>query len=60
MLTKLGPMSTYDGAAFRETTNVASPGGQVVTATYQAKVHCQKGDAVIMIRVLSGTGSGPS
>ena len=34
MLAKLGPMSTYDGATFRETTSVATTGGEVVTATY--------------------------
>jgi hypothetical protein len=55
-LANLGPMSTYDGATFQETTNVATTGGEVVTATYRATVHCQKGDAVITIRVLKRDG----
>lgn len=55
-LAKLGPMSTYDGATFQETTSVATTGGEVVTATYRAKVHCQKGDALITIRVLKRDG----
>ena len=56
VLAKLGPMSSYDGAAFRQTTSVAASSGEVVTATYQAKVHCQKGDALVTIRVLKRDG----
>jgi hypothetical protein len=56
LLANLGPLSTYDGATFQETTSVAATGGAVVTATYRATVHCQKGDAVITIRVLKRDG----
>ena len=48
---KLGDLKEYKGAVGDSNVNYSAQ-GKIITATYQAKASFEKGDAVILIRVI--------